>query len=244
MENELNYWISIPAQHKDYLGQIRHWNNLKMATDVSLESNNERALLWVKDFSERQLNSLELKSIPFKKVFVARDGLLFHIGERVPQRKVPSLLWTPIAKALPVELPDGNYNFFGFDEKIAVKLVETEMERPAFGMLAPLANLAAYIETAPALRLAALEWVIIKQHLAFIVGMPLLPIKGFTYWKRGNFLLPTGFEFEFDFLTEALQKALAVGEEDFVLWNKDSSYILLPKSALKPLSIGSFRLSV
>ena len=235
MDNQPNYWISIAVQHKDYLGQIRHWSNLKMATDTRL--------LWVKNITERQLDNLELKSIPHKQLYVERDGLLFHPGERVPMRKLPSLLWSPIAKMLPVELPTGNYNFFGFEEKIDIKLKETTLERPPFGMLAPLANLRDYIQTAPALRLQALEWVIIKQHLVFIVGMPLLPIKGFTYWQKEDFLLPTGFEFEFEGLTASIHKKINPGADYWVLWNKDASYILLPKNAVKALSLGSFRLS-
>ena len=201
------------------------------------------ALLWLKDITERQIESIELKSIPHKQLYIERDGLLFHPGERVPTRRLATLLWAPIAKMLPIELPKGNYNFFGFEETFEIKLKKTAAERPAFGMLAPLANLKAYVQTAPKVRLEALEWVIIKQHLVFIVGQPLLPIKGFTYWKEKDFLLPTGFEFEFDILIEDIRKKVNASTENWVLWNKDSSYILLPKNSVKPLSIGSFRLS-
>lgn len=234
--NFINYLFSIESQHRDYLGQIRHWSNLKMASDGTL--------LWVKDLTERQLNNLALQSIPFKQLYYEKEGLLFRLGERVPLRKQPSLLWSPITKMLPIELPVGNYNFFGFEEKFEIRLKQTAAERPAFGILASLTDLHDYIETAAAIRLEALQWVILKQHLVFIVGAPLLPIKGFTYWQKGDFLLPTGFEFELEILTADICKKVNASSENWVLWNKDASYILLPKSALKPLSIGSFRLSV
>jgi hypothetical protein len=70
--NNLVYWLQLKLVHKEYLGAIRHWDNLKMATD--------KDHLWVKDFTAVQLDSAALKSIPFTALFYCKDDQLFLKG--------------------------------------------------------------------------------------------------------------------------------------------------------------------
>ena len=90
-----NHLIQIETVHKEYLGQIRHWDNLKIASETNY--------IWIKKFTELQLASAELKSIPFTKTFVCKDNLLFPKGSLLPFKKMPNLLWTPIERALRIE---------------------------------------------------------------------------------------------------------------------------------------------
>jgi len=99
-----------------------------------------------------------------------------------------------------------------------------------------------YIETAPKFRLEPLQWVVLDKS-ALILGNPLLPIKGNTYWLDHDFLLPTGYHFEWFALTKTIQEKLNPSGENLILWNLDNSYSTIPKTTIKQLSISSFRLT-
>src|ERR1035437_2347122 len=93
----LTYVLAIEKKHEDFLGQIRHWSNLKIATN--------EGTLWIKNLTQKQIGSLEIKSIPFAQIYVLNENLLFPLGSNLPSLKLPSLLWTLINRGLPISLP-------------------------------------------------------------------------------------------------------------------------------------------
>ncbi|MFH6994447.1 hypothetical protein [Flavobacterium sp. FlaQc-48] len=229
------YFLEIKKEHKEFLGSIRHWEQLK----VAFETDN----IWIKDFSPEQLNSAEIQQLPYKTVYEAKENLLFEKDKRLPSKKMPQgLLWAPILRALPVSLPGFNHNFFGIDQKLKVVLKPSEDVKEAFGLLVDYEELKPYIEWAPKYRLQPLNWVVLGKKI-LIIGNPLLPIKGSTYWFDNHFLIPTGYNFEWFALTRILQEKLNPLQENIILWNQDNSYTVIPKTTLKELSISSFRLT-
>ena len=229
------YFLEIKKEHKDFLGSIRHWDNLKTAFETDV--------VWIKDFSAEQINAPEIQQIPYKKVYELKENLLFEYGNLLPSKKLPSgLLWTPILRALPVSLPKFNHNFFGVNHKIQLSIKASEEIKEAYALLVDYDELKLYIETAPGYRLEPLRWIVIDKK-ALIIGSPLLPIKGSTYWLNHNFLLPTGYHFEWSALAKTLQEKLNPSGENLILWNNDNSYSIIPKKNIKPLSISSFRLT-
>jgi hypothetical protein len=235
-ENHINYILEIDKQHLNYLGQIRHWNNLKIAKD-----GNE---YWIKDITEIQLNSLEIKSIPFVRIYKLVQQKLFPLESLLPTKKIPSsLLWTPLEKGLPLTLPSYNFNFFGLEQVVSTQIIPSEHEYEAVALLVPIKDLSAYINTAPSIRFKSLNWVIIEDN-ALILGTPLLPIQGKTFWKRGDALLPTGYDFEFHLLSELINNQINPENKYWSLWNEQSDYFLIDKTLFQPLSLSSFRLSI
>jgi len=229
------YFLEIKKEHKDFLGSIRHWENLKIAFETDT--------IWIKDFSLEQINAAEIQQIPYKKVYELKEHLLFEKNSLLPSKKLPSgLLWTPILRALPVALPKFNHNFFGIDHKLKIAVKPSEDIKEAAAMLVDYEELKLYIQTAPKYRLQALQWVILDKK-ALIIGNPLLPIKGITYWLDHNFLLPTGYNFEWFSLAQTFQETLNPTGENIIIWNMDNSYSNIPKRNIKPLSISSFRLT-
>ncbi len=229
------YFLEIKKEHKDFLGSIRHWDNLKTAFEADV--------VWVKDFLPEQINAPEIQQIPYKKVYELKENLLFEYGNLLPSKKLPSgLLWTPILRALPVSLPKFNHNFFGIDHHLQITIKTSEEVKEACALLVDYDELKLYIETAPRYRLESLQWIVIDKS-ALIIGNPLLPIKGKTYWLANNFLLPTGYNFEWFALAKTFQEKLNPSGENLVLWNTDNSYSSIPKIKIKPLSISSFRLT-
>jgi hypothetical protein len=229
------YFLEIKKEHKDFLGAIRYWDNLKLAFETDT--------IWIKDFSLEQINTVEIQQIPYRTLYELKDNLLFEKDKLLPSKKMPSgLLWTPILRGLPVSLPKFNHNFFGIDQILKIALKPSEDIKEAFALLVDYTELKLYIESAPKYRLETLQWVVIDNK-ALIVGNPLLPIKGSTYWIDNNFLIPTGYNFEWFALTKTLQEKLNPSQENIILWNENNSYSVISKETIKPLSISSFRLT-
>lgn len=229
------YFLEINKEHKNFLGAIRHWENLKAAFETHT--------IWIKDFSAEQINSAEVLQIPYTKLYELKDNLLFEKGKLLPVKKLPSgLLWTPVLRALPVSLPKFNHNFFGIEKELKTTLKPSEDFKEAYALLVEYDELKTFIESAPKYRLAPLQWVIVDKK-ALVLGTPLLPLKGDTYWFDNNFLMPSGYNFEWHALTKTLQEKINPSAESIVLWNRDNTYSKIPIKNIKPLSISSFRLT-
>ena len=227
--------LEVPAQHKHLLGAIRHWENLKIAAD--------KDSVWVKDFTEAQLVSAELKTIPFAHLYVVKENLLFLKGSLLPTKTMPSFLWTPIEKAFQIELPRLNHNFFGLPQKTEIKLVQTEMEQEAIVMLVDINELNFYMQSAPAIRLKDLNWIKTENGEALLTGGPLLPINGKSYWMKNDFIFPVGWALEFNFLEHQVRSILDPDGNDFIFWKDEKQYTLVPKNKFAKLSIASWRAS-
>lgn len=231
----VNYYLQIERTHQNDLAAIRHWSNLKIAFDETH--------IWVRDFDHVQMNAFEVKSIPYKNVYYSKNGKLFLLNSLLPDRNIPSLLWTPIERALPVELPSFNHNFFGIHEKIAINLVPSAKETDAFALVADISLLHQYISTAAAIRLKSLSWVKVGSSQALILGRPLLPVSGKVLWQMNNFLIPAGYAFELAILAEPLANLLNPERNCWIIWDTDNTYSLIRKKDFQPLSLSSFRIT-
>lgn len=229
------YFLEINKEHKDFLGAVRHWENLKIAFETNT--------IWIKEFSTEQINSAEVLQIPYTKTYELKYNLLFEKGKQLPTKKLPSgLLWSPVLRGLPVSLPNFNHNFFGIDQTLQITLKRSEDVKEAHALLVEYQELKSYIELAPKFRLEPLQWIVIHNK-ALIIGKPLLPLKGDTYWFKNDFLLPSGYDFKWPVLTQTLKDKLNPFDKNIILWNKDNSYSSISKQNIKPLSISSFRLT-
>ncbi|MGC4104123.1 hypothetical protein [Ferruginibacter sp.] len=231
--DDLIYWLKIDIEHKNYLGRLRHWDNLKMATDAQC--------VWVKDFTAQQLSSAELKSIPFAALYYCKEDKLFPKGSLLPERKLPVFLWTPVERALPVELQGYNHNFFGIHQQQPLRLVPCEEEQKATVLLTGIQTAHDYIVTAPSVRLKNLQWLLINNNEALIFGEPLLPLNGRSYWQKERFILPVGYNFEFAILEKIAAQQIDEEEAHLIWWQNENNYCLLHRAQLQPLSIASWK---
>ena len=234
--DDIVYWMEIAMQHKDFLGQVRHWENVKIATD--------EGAIWLKDFTGWQLQHRLLQSIPFTRFYYCRDNLLFPKGSLLPSRKLPQLLWTPIERAFPLSLEGFNHNFFGVHQQQAIQLVPAEAAQPATVLLTNIVAANKYITTAPAIRLLHLQWVLINKEMALIMGEPLLPLNGATFWQKGRFIFPVGYAMEFSILEKAVEQRIAAADNQLIWWMNEKEYCLLDQVSFQPLSISSWRQTV
>ncbi len=231
--DDLTYFLVIGEAHREYLGAIRHWHNLKVGVHA--------AEIWMKGFDYAQLNSSQVKTIPHKKLFYEKGGKLFPLNSLLPVSTIPSLLWTPADRAFSVKLPTLNHNYFGIQELLDCQLVNTAEEREAVAMIVDPDLLGDYLRQAPAVRLRAHTWCILDNYTALILGRPLLPLTGQVFWPRDAFLLPAGQDFELHSLTTVYRKKLGISEPDRIVFMKNGHYFRLAHSDLQPLSLASYR---
>jgi hypothetical protein len=234
--NDLNYYLVVAKTNKSDLARIRQWNNLKAAI--------EDDSVWVKDFDQEQITSIEVKSIPYKILYYSSQNKLHLLNSLLPERLVPSLLWTPIDRALPISLPSFNHNYFGVPDKITTQLVECGREEKAVAMITSISLLKEYIMNAPTIRLEKIKWVILENEQVMLMGNPPLPIKGDVFWNREEFLLPAGYDFELFSLSKIFNNAINPSKNYWVLWHTDNTYSVIPKDSLQALSVSSFRLTL
>jgi hypothetical protein len=231
----LKYYLCIDQQRKDDLSRIRTWPNLKVGQ--------EENLFWVKDLEYAQLHSVEVKSLPFKSIFYENNNKLYYLNSRLPERTVPNLLWTPIDRALPANLPSFNHNYFGIHSRVNIQLVPIETEVEGVAMVTSIDILEKYVETAPAVRMQMINWCILDGKKVLLIGKPLLPLPGDIFWHRKTFLLPAGYDLELHILSKLIEVSVNPFNDHWVLWNIDGSYTLVSKDDLVGLSRSSFRLS-
>ncbi len=235
VSNNITYYLLLDVAHQSALGAIRAWENVKVAFEGSQ--------VWVKDFDYVQISALEVQSMPYKTIFYEKEGKLFLINSLLPDRNIPALLWTPIERALPIELPKMNHNFFGIKEKISLKIVPTDIEMPDNVMITTILQLKSYIVTAGAVRTKNLTWTLLNDDKVLLLGTPLLPLSGDTFWQNGDFLLPSGYDFDLHILSETLSCNINPYQQYWIVWNVDNSYFLIPKSDLEQLSLASFNIT-
>lgn len=234
--SRIAYYVMMNEADLDDMAALRQWTNLKIAFDAGQ--------IWVSNFEEYQIDSVGVKSIPHKTIYYAKAGKLYPKNSLLPARNEPALLWTPIERALPIQLDDFNHNYFGTEERLAVKLVAIDTPKEAQVMLTSLDNLREFAETAPAIRLKPLEWVLMDNTDVLIFGQPVLPIKGSMFWVSHHAILPVGYDFEWTLLTAFIDKKINADKDHWVIWNQDATYFKIAKKAIRRLTLSSVRRTI
>ncbi len=231
--SSIAYFLLMDKINQEDLAPLRKWSNLKVAFD--------KDQIWITNFEHHQIESIEVKSVPYKTIFYRKESKLFLLNSLLPDRNEPSCLWTPIERAFPLEIKNANFNYFGIEEKVAIKLVQEEVERAAEVLLTDISTLENYLNTAPAIRLKNLTWVVIGTSEVLIFGKPLLPISGTVFWKNQEAIIPVGYNFELAIISETINKKINTTKSAWVIWFKNATYFALEKSQLMPLTLSSFR---
>ena len=154
---------------------------------------------------------------------------------------MPNLLWTPIERALRIEMSNFNHNFFGIQQSVEIKLTATEEEQKATFLLVNIHTANIYISNASAIRLKPLKWILVDAENALIFGEPMLPIDGKTFWQKDNFIFTVGLQLEFLLLEKFIEKKLNLFQNQWVWWTSENNYCFIDRTMLKPLSISSWK---
>lgn len=230
-----DFWAELPRADEDFLGSIRDWKNVQIAL--------EDEVIWLKGFTEEQAVSSEIQQLPDFLLYELRDGLLFKKNALVPSKKMrTALLWSSIDKTLRLVFPPSNQNFFGINEKVEVKLKQSNEEQAAVSLLSSIPEIKEMVLGLPKFKLEKIDWIIVDDKALFL-GTPLLSFPGRTYWEKDGHLLPTGFDFEFKNLSLLLQRKYNELQDQWLLWQEDGSYLSINKKDFRKLSASSYRIT-
>ncbi|MBI1182725.1 hypothetical protein GC194_00530 [bacterium] len=220
---------SIPQTQVDMLGNIRHWPHVMLGSDHDL--------YWLKGLSDSDIQAPVIRKIPGLVAYSEQQGWLMHYGSKLRQRRMPDVLFSPIARALPVEMGGYNHHFFGLQDNIFVQLVRAETACETAAQLVDLQLLLQYVRHNPVFRFRHLQWTILGQK-ALVLGHPPLPLPGEVFWQQEAFLFPPGWQPQLPLLLPLVKKKLLGSDSGFIIVTP-TQQLLIKQTWCKALSRSS-----
>lgn len=230
---------SLPA---DRLGALAE---LRAAPGVSVLVEQER--IWVRweRGDERVLRAL--MPLPGAILYAWRDGVWQRARARLPAFDVPAggdyrplhdILFPAPVQPLPPPAEESP-----LWQRQSLRLLPDAASRATTGLLAPIAELLAWLDTVPTARFRDLEAALCEKQ-ALILGnrLPLLR-DGMRFWGK-RVLRPLGYRLEPDLPESAVCDALGATSDELLIFHADGFAELVPTSALGPLTRAGVRRAV
>lgn len=232
----IEYWISIPLSSKNSLYNLRDWNHLKIGY--------EQEIIWIRGFDRKQVESVEVLSLAKSIRYYLNGSKLFLYGKRLPTRLEPIVLWTPIQRALKLNLPEQNLNYFGLDQKHQLTLIPSSDEQEIIATITSLSSLNSYVSTAPFIRLKHFQWTVIADDSVLLIGKPMLPIIGKDFYQNGCFLIPAGWKLKNQNMANMYESVLMNVKQSWYIINTKSEINKLNRSDFVELTKGSVQRTI
>lgn len=161
---------------------------------------------------------------------------LIPLGKSLPEIILPHLDWFPLATLLPLTSTKVRQNepFFGH---LGLALIPATQPQPPAALRLPFQKFAAWADTAPAPRLAPLTFALSDSGDALVIGQPLPPLPGQTFYRDGQILIPCGRALP-DFI---LAKNLATQRSQLLLIELDNTVHHIESELCLPATRGTIR---
>jgi hypothetical protein len=161
---------------------------------------------------------------------------LIPLGKQLPTAILPPLPWLPLASFLPLTTTkiQENETFFGH---LGFALIPSHQNQPATALRLPFQTFSTWAETAPAPRLAQLTFALSDTQETLVIGSPLPPLPGQTYYQIHQLLIPCGLALP-DFI---LAQDLATSPEQLHLIDRDSTVHSIPRELCLPATRSTIR---
>jgi MoxR-vWA-beta-propeller ternary system domain bpX2 len=230
---------SLPGDHLGALAELRAAPGVLVLV--------EEHRIWVRweRGDERVLRVL--MPIPGAILYAWRDGVWRRAGARLPAFDVPAgsdyRLLHHILFPAPVQpLPPPAEESPPWQRQ-SLRLVPDAAGRATTGLLAPIAELLAWLDTVPSARFRDLQAALCEKQM-FVLGsrLPLLR-DGQRFWGK-RALRPLGYRLEPDLPESAIRDALGATSEELLIFHEDGSAEMVPTSALGPLTRAGVRRAV
>ncbi len=188
-------------------------------------------------------NFKHFSRLPFlKRWSMSPDGTLIPFGRTLPERVLPALPWQSLSSVLPV-LPAAVRSTEYFFELLPFSLVASVEEVASVAMTLSLDHFAAWAETAGAPRLNILSFAISNGGESLVVGNPLPPLVGQSYYQQGRLLIPCGWALPPHIWHEHLSSVLEASQNHFVLIRPEGQVEIIAKELCLPASRAAIRLT-
>jgi len=207
--------FTLDKKNIDSLGNIRSMADLKLAAD---EHN-----IWLRGLYDTGETDKAIRQLPIKhSYYVDENGLLFAPGSVTPVAVLPQLSWQPIAEFISIHIPVAALPA-KMEEYAAIKVLPSDTGKKGTALVTTLQQWKAYAETAPAIRLAQLQFAVSQKSEVLIIGTPLPSIPGKEYWKAGNILLPCGYDLEIPMAVSFINEKLNPQQDGLLIFDTDGS---------------------
>ena len=144
--------------------------------------------------------------------------------------------WQPVHLYIPVTLPTAAFGGKAKDLRVQMTLKDFHEYQEPVGILTTKMLLEKYIESAPSFRFHKLKYIENVDGDIFLLGKPLLPIQGVTYWQYQNVLLPNGKILKSKLHLEVLQSIEEKKNDIYYFINSSSEYQTIDSANFKPLT--------
>ena len=167
---------------------------------------------------------------------------LFPINGLTPIGKLPTLNWWPLPDFLRIEMPVAALpgKFIG---KLPFRLIPAEAPQESYAMLTTLEQWKTWADTAPAVRLAQLQFAVSATNEVLITGQPLPTLPGKELWMQNGILMPAGYAFEVAILPEIIAVELNPDKDSLLLFDTEANWQTIPLNAFVPATRSAVRLT-
>ena len=213
--------LLIAEKDIDALGAVRCFSGLY----VAVKEND----IWLKCKDESLADNILILQLPVQRTFfIDEHNYLFLPGTSTPVAVLEISEWVSIKSFISIEIPVAAMTA-KVRSTIPVKIVASTNEREANAILTTLDVWKSYAEHAPLVRLQSLKFAVSENGDVFIIGNPLPPVPGKAYWINNKIALPCGYDLEWTFLADAIEKKLTTAGE-LILFNENGELQKIPDS--------------
>ncbi len=201
--------------------------------------------LWVRSEEplSEELDHVLRSLAPDLRCHVLKDGQLLPEGKRVPRGRIPEGPWRAIGETI-VPAPPQRLGPVKVDGKIRLQLVRRGGQREPSAMVTNPSALAAYVETAPAIRLSHLSFALKRDGAALVRRTPLPPIRGIALVEEDGVLLPCGWGWDPPVPAPVVRRVLGLAQSQIALVAEDGSVQTLEQHHFVQMTRAAVRDSV
>jgi hypothetical protein len=208
--------VVLKEKDRDTLAAIRLYPNIEVASDASE--------IWLRLPLQSGGLDMPIRQLPLVSTFVLDENKqLYPMGGLTPVSQLKPMTWMPLTDFLPIELPVSVMPALVSDT-VSIRIKPSEKEQKAVALSTSQAAWLAYATTAPEARLKRLKFAVSDVNTVLVVGEPLPPIEGETYWLRHNIFMPSGFDFEFPIVSALVFQKEKLENHAFLLFNTEGAY--------------------
>lgn len=224
--------LLLAPENKASLGAIRCMPGLQAA------ERGEHIYLRVKDVDT------SIQQLPAQySYWMDEEERLFPVNGLTPVGKLPAdLPWKPLTAFLPVEAPIAALPGKPVDKQ-NIRLVPANIAQEGYALLTTLAQWKAWADTAPAIRLAQLQFAVSAGNEVLITGKPLPALPGREFWMQDSVLMPAGYSFEWALMPAIIAEELNGEKDSLILFETDATWQAIPLNAFVPATRSAVRLT-
>lgn len=218
--------LVLEEKYQDQIGHIRSVEGWSAAI--------QDELIWLKGPLDNKHNQVLINSLPIlARYTLDKQNRLFPDGKLTPVAMLDVMEWKTLPEFMPLEMP---VSAIPAQQAplMPVNLLRSQNPYPAYALQTNLTVWKKYVDGAPQIRLQNLKFVVSATQEVLIIGDPLPPIPGKTFWLNGSLLVPAGYNFDPPLVGNLLSQKLKPALPSYILFNESGGQNTIAFDLFKP----------